>query len=49
MIWQASKFSGNVLAIEVELLGLVVAEARVVQCAAIKCDDERDEAVLTKA
>lgn len=46
MVRQALKFSGDVGTIVVKPLGLVVAETRVVHRAAIRCVNEREEAVL---
>lgn len=49
MVVQASKFCENVEAFVVKFQRLVVAEACVVQRAAIGCDDERDEAFFAVA
>lgn len=46
LIGQASKFSGNVGAIVVEIPGLVVAKTRVSHRAAIERDDEQNKAIL---
>lgn len=46
VIGKATKICRNVKAIVVKLSGLVVTVARVVQRAAIKCHDERNEAFM---
>lgn len=49
MVNKAWEFCGNLGEIVIELPGLLVAEASKIHSAALKCNDKRDETVLSVA